>query len=99
MILPTTKYLPTTHYKLQTNRGFTLIEILLYVSIAGAILLSVSIFWTILLQSRVKNQTVAEVESQGAFVMELITRTARNSEAIVSPAVGATASALSLTVA
>src|SRR3989337_2125231 len=81
------------------KNGFTLIEILLYVSIAGAILLSVSIFWTILLQSRVKNQTVAEVESQGAFVMELITRTARNSEAIVSPAVGATASALSLTVA
>jgi len=79
--------------------GFTLIEILLYVSIAGAILLSVSIFWTILLQARVKNQTMAEVESQGAFVMELITQTVRNSEVIVSPAIGASSASATLTVA
>ena len=48
----------------QTGAGFTLIEILLYTSLAGAILLSVSIFWTLLLQVRIKNQTMGEVEEQ-----------------------------------
>ena len=78
--------------------GFTLIEILLYVGIAGAILLTVSIFWSILLQSRIKNQTIGEVEQQGAFVIQAITQTVRNSQAINSPATGASSSSLSLDV-
>ena len=82
----------------QTGAGFTLIEILLYTSLAGAILLSVSIFWTLLLSVRIKNQTMGEVEEQGAFVSELVAQTIRNSEAINSPATGATASSLSLQV-
>ena len=82
----------------QTGAGFTLIEILLYTSLAGAILLSVSIFWTLLLQVRIKNQTMGEVEEQGAFVSDLVTQTIQNSEAINSPTTGVTSSSLSLMV-
>ena len=39
--------------------GFTLIELLLYVSIVGAIVFSFSGFLSLLMQSRVKNQTIA----------------------------------------
>ncbi len=58
--------------------GFTLIELLLYVSIVGAIVFSFSGFLSLLMQSRVKNQTIAEVEQQGVAVMQLITQTGRN---------------------
>ena len=60
------------------QKGFTLIELLLYVSIVGAMILSVSAILPLLMQSRVKNQTIAEVEQQGIQVMQLITQTGRN---------------------
>jgi len=92
------KNLQATSYKLQANRGFTLIELLLYVAISSAILLITSLFLQILLESRVKNQTIAEVEQQGLQVMQLITQTARNAEAIPSPAPSASAASLTLDV-
>ena len=69
-------------YKLQANQGFTLIELLLYVSIVGAIVLSIAGFLSLLMQSRVKNQTIAEVEQQGAAVMQVITQAGRNASGI-----------------
>ena len=83
----------------QTNAGFTLIELLLYVSLSAVILLAVSAFLAMLLQSRIKNQTVAEVEQQGLQVMQLITQTARNAENITLPVQGASATSLTLDVA
>ncbi len=65
-------------FDLQANKGFTLIELLLYVSIVGMMILSVSAFLPLLMQSRVKNQTISEVEQQGALVMQTITQAGRN---------------------
>lgn len=78
------------------QKAFTLIELLLYLGLAAIMLLVVSIFLALLLQSRIKNQTVAEVEGQGAMVMNLFTQTIRNAEGINSPAAGANAASLSL---
>lgn len=78
------------------QKGFTLVELLLYLGLAAVLLLVISVFLAMLLQSRVKNQTVAEVEGQGAMVMNLITQTIRNAEGINSPAAGASAASLSL---
>jgi prepilin-type N-terminal cleavage/methylation domain-containing protein len=83
---------------LNTNKGFTLIELLLYVAISGVILLAVALFLQVLLESRVKNQTVAEVEGQGLQVMQIITQTVRNAEAITSPTIGTSATSLTLDV-
>ena len=90
--------LQPTSYNLQANQGFTLIELLLYVAISSVILLVISLFLQTLLESRIKNQTIAEVEQQGLQVMQIITQAARNAEAITSPALGASASTLSLDV-
>ena len=79
-----------------SQSGFTLIELLLYVGITSIILLVTSLFLSTLLQSRIKNQTIAEVEQQGAQVMQMITQTARNADTINSPATGASAVSLSL---
>jgi len=89
-------FLKDKNYKLQASKGFTLIELLLYVSIASIILLITSLFLSTLLQSRIKNQTVAEVEQQGLQVMQMITQTLHNADIINSPAQGASAASLSL---
>lgn len=85
-------------YNLQAHSGFTLIELLLYIAVSSAILLTTSLFLQILLESRVKNQTIAEVEQQGLQAMQLITQTARNAEAITAPAPSASAASLTLDV-
>ena len=58
----------------KNNRGFTLIELLLYITISSVMLLAISVFLSALLQSKVKNQTIAEVEGQGIQVMQMITQ-------------------------
>lgn len=78
------------------KHGFTLIELLLYVAIASIMLLVVSAFLSLLLQSRIKNQTIAEVEQQGLQVMETISQTLRNAESINAPAQGISAPSLSV---
>jgi len=94
--------LPTTNYNsfepegsqslngLPTNKGFTLIELLLYVSIVGAMILSVSSFLPLLMESRVKNQTIAEVEQQGMQIMQIISQATRNAQTVNFPNQGDT---------
>ena len=60
--------------------------------------MAISAFLFILLGARVKNQVVAEVEQQGEQVMQLITQTVRNAQAITTPIQGATSSAMYLDV-
>lgn len=80
------------------QKGFTLIELLLYVSIVGAMILSVSAFLPLFMQSRVKNQTISEVEQQGVQVMQVVTQITRNATAINTPAQGLSAASLSVNV-
>jgi len=81
-----------------SNFGFTLIELLLYVSLAAIMLLATSVFLSVLLAARVKSQTIAQLEQEGQQLIQLISQTARNAQAINSPASGASASSLSLDV-
>lgn len=80
----------------EPRQGFTLIELLLYVAIASMILLAVTLFLPTLLDARVKNQTIAEVEQQGLQVMQRITQTLRNAEVLTAPTAGATGTTLSV---
>ena len=45
-----------------TQRGVTLVELVLYVALIGVVLGSVSVFLCILLSARVNQQVIAEVE-------------------------------------
>lgn len=80
------------------KKGFTLVEILLYTSIAAVVLTSASVFLFVVLQTRVKHQVISEVEQQGVQVMQLITQTARNATVLTAPAPGASAPTLTLQV-
>lgn len=81
---------------LKLNKGFTLIEIVLYVGICSFILLSFSIFLSFLLTARVRSQSITEVNQQGFQVLHRITQAARNGRNIQNPDIGAQGSILTL---
>ena len=76
--------------------GFTLIELLLYGGLLSMVIFSVAVFLSLLLQSRAKNQVVAEVEQQGMLATMRIMQVVRNSALINVPAVGASGSTLAV---
>lgn len=78
--------------------GYTLIELLLYMAILGSLLTGISMYFVSSTTARVKNQTIAEVDRQGALVMDTILQTIRNADSVTSPTVGNTASSLTLAV-
>lgn len=78
--------------------GFTLIELLLYVSLIGIVVMSTTVFLSILQNQRVKSQVIAEVEDQGVYALRVLTQIIRNSTVINSPAVGVSDTAASFTV-
>lgn len=80
------------------QRGFTLIELLLYVSLSAMLLLAIAGVLFMVLQARVKNQTITEVEQQGVQAMQLMTQTARNAQNIHSPDSGSSAESVSFDV-
>lgn len=81
----------------KSQKGFSLLEMLLYVAISSIILLSLSFFLIFLLGSRLKNQSITDVNQQGIQIMQLITQTIRNARTIDSPSIGATSSSISMT--
>jgi len=78
------------------RRGFTLIELLLYLGLAAVMMLTLAVFFSTMISARVKNQAIAEVEEQGAQILDIITQEVRNADAINSPAAGGSATSLSL---
>lgn len=79
------------------NKGFTLVELLLYVGIISILMLGISAFLSVLLSARVKNQTISEVDTQGFEVVRIIQQTIHNANSITSPATSTVAGSLILT--
>ncbi len=80
------------------QRGYTLIDLLMYIAIVGSLLIAVTMFAALSTESRVKNQSVSEVNSQGSAAMDYMTQAVRNADTISAPVAGATASSLTVTV-
>lgn len=78
------------------KRGFTLVELLLYLGLSAIMILVIAIFFGTVLEARVQNQVIAEVEQQGAAALQRITQTIRNADNITLPAIGGSASSLTL---
>ena len=78
-------------------KGFTLVEMILYVSVCAVFLLALSSLFSFLVGSRVRSQAITEVNQQGFLVMNSITRTIRNGRSIENPVMAATSSLLSIT--
>ena len=77
--------------------GFTLVEMVLYVSICSILLLSLSMFLSFLLSARVRSQAITEVNQQGLQVMNIVTQTIRNGRSIQIPGTGVSSTSLAIT--
>lgn len=71
-------------------RGFTLIELMLSISITGILALGISDFYITTVSSKVKTQNIAAIERQGASALQYIAQIARNAESITLPATAST---------
>jgi type II secretory pathway pseudopilin PulG len=80
------------------EHGYTLLELLLYVAIVGSLLTSITYFFGLMTDARVKNQSIAEVNDQGVAIMDYLAQTVRNASSITSPATGAVGTFLTLAV-
>ena len=78
--------------------GFTLIEAVIYMALLATLLLALSGFYGLVLNSRVKAQTISEVEQQGTQIVQVISQSIRNATAINSPTIGSNAASLSIAV-
>jgi len=77
-------------------RGFTLLELLLYITLMGILVLAASSFITMTFSAKIKNKTISEVEQQGEIIAYLISQSIKNSSGLNSPTTGNNASSLSL---
>lgn len=68
------------------RNGFTLVELLLYVALAGTLLFSASMVLATLFEVRVKTQTMSEVDAQGNAALQIIAQALRNASSIQAPA-------------
>lgn len=80
--------------------GFTLVEILLYLSLSATLLLSISFLLLMMFRGQTERQVIAEVEEQGQFALEVLTQAIRNADSITVPGtVGVSSTSLTLAMA
>jgi len=78
------------------NKGFTLVELMIYITmVAGILIVATSFAWNVI-NNRTKSFAIQEVEENGRFIMDKITRTAQGAQSITLPLAGATGSAMDL---
>ena len=75
-----------------------MVELLLYIALISVVVFTISIFMFLTLQSRIKNETIAEVEQQGLQAMQMITQTVRNATSLNFPIQAASANNTSINV-
>lgn len=80
------------------QQGFTLVEVLLYLAITVLILSTITVVFTQIVETRQRARTLAEVDQQGIQIMQEITQTIRDAQAINAPTIGTSASTLNLDV-
>lgn len=77
-------------------KSFSLIEVLLYLSMVSIIVLTVSVLLSGVLSSRIKTQVFLEVESQGQQILDQISQSISEAGGIITPAAGLSGQVLSL---
>ncbi|MFA6354852.1 MAG: type II secretion system protein [Candidatus Paceibacterota bacterium] len=80
----------------KNKKGFTLVEILIYVVIFSILVTAMVSFGSSMTSARLKNQMTLEVNDQGAKVMKIIVDAIQNAHSVNSPTIASSASSLSV---
>lgn len=79
------------------ERGFTLLETLLFIAVSSVILLIVAGFLALLLTAQTKQRLTAEVDESGIRALRLIGQGVQESSALQTPSIGSSETTLVLT--
>lgn len=80
----------------KNKKGFTLIEMLIYVAIFSVLIITINIFFNMISSYRDRGEMIIEVNEQGASVVRTITRSIKNAKAISNPIPGSSDNSLIL---
>jgi len=71
--------------RLKDQKGFSLLEVLLYISATVIVISGFFSLYLSILSAQAKSKAIAEVEMQSYYLMETITREIKNAQQILSP--------------
>jgi len=80
----------------QNKKGFTLVELLIYLGIVSGLLIVAGAFTWSIIKGSVKTSCLREVQQNGRLAMEVITREIKAASGINSPLAGLSENTLSL---
>ncbi|MDQ5952623.1 MAG: hypothetical protein QG626_752 [Patescibacteria group bacterium] len=69
-------------------RGFTLIELVLYMAVLAVLMLTISVLLSTLLRAKMKMRVMREVDEQGELVMSELAAWMRTADGILTPGTG-----------
>lgn len=84
--------------KQKLKKGFSLVETLLYIAIVSTVVVALTSFLSVNQNTAARNQTINEIDQQGAQILQTITQTIRNATSVTGPVVGTPGSTLTLVV-
>ncbi len=84
------------HIDKDNQKGYTIIEMLLYITVFSLIIGSILAVAVSITNQRIQNQINQEVDAQGRLIISSITQSLRNASTINNPSVGNSSSSLSL---
>lgn len=82
----------------QTKKGVSLVELLLYMAIMGILLTSIVSFISVNESMNKRNQAISEVDMQGWEVMRFLTQSIKNAQSVTQPVFGENSAVLTLIV-
>ena len=86
-----------SRHKIEKNRGFSLLELLIYVTILSILVVIISNVVITLSKGRGQSQAKSEVNSSIRFATELLKQDIKNASAITTPSLGTPTSTMTLT--
>lgn len=78
------------------NKGFTLVELLIYLAIVSGMLVSFIIFTLNAIAANEKGTSASELVAGGRFAFQVLLDKIRESQAVIAPATGVVAASLTL---
>lgn len=76
--------------------GFSLFELVLYIALTAVLLTVTSALLGVLLQARIKQRSIAEIDQQGLQVIQLMSSSVQAADSVLEPLPGASTTGLSL---
>lgn len=77
-------------------KAYTLVEVLLYISLVSVVLMMIMAFMNMMESARARNEVVSEVDQQGSQILDILLSEIEKSEVMTVPAMSQTSTQLVL---